>query len=241
MPGNDLNLPNQTWTHRSGRPDSAHPTPSTSRTSLPFKKRGWAIASASTVVAQTHEAAASCATKSTAKSFAPPQRVASKISTSSGIPRSRIRSSRRTFKSRVACTGAKSSSLSQIGSYPPHNRFGTTAPKRRGRKPIKAALKSLKAPPLKAATVSEAVIKTTTTNRKQNRGCQGQDRSRARAMDTASGSALKIGRWTLEERKAFLRGLKEYGKGKWSKIAKGIPTRYVCFGFLFQLSERALH
>lgn len=35
----------------------------------------------------------------------------------------------------------------------------------------------------------------------------------------------KTGRWTVEECKAFLIGLKKHGKGKWSKIAKDIPTR----------------
>ena len=38
-------------------------------------------------------------------------------------------------------------------------------------------------------------------------------------------SSLRSGRWSFDEHKAFLRGLKEHGKGKWSKIAKEIPTR----------------
>jgi hypothetical protein len=35
----------------------------------------------------------------------------------------------------------------------------------------------------------------------------------------------KTGRWTIEECKAFLLGLQKHGKGKWSRIAKEIPTR----------------
>ena len=35
----------------------------------------------------------------------------------------------------------------------------------------------------------------------------------------------KVGRWPIDERKAFLRGLKQHGRGKWSRIAKDIPTR----------------
>jgi hypothetical protein len=33
------------------------------------------------------------------------------------------------------------------------------------------------------------------------------------------------GRWTKYEQVAFLRGIKKFGKGKWSKIATAIPSR----------------
>jgi hypothetical protein len=35
----------------------------------------------------------------------------------------------------------------------------------------------------------------------------------------------KVGRWEQWERFAFLRGLRMYGRGKWKKISKLIPTR----------------
>ena len=36
-----------------------------------------------------------------------------------------------------------------------------------------------------------------------------------------------VGRWTYEEKLAFLNGMKQFGIGKWSNIASTIPTRYV--------------
>lgn len=38
---------------------------------------------------------------------------------------------------------------------------------------------------------------------------------------------INRGRWTLQERLAFLRGLRVHGKSKWKEISKMIPTRYV--------------
>ena len=38
---------------------------------------------------------------------------------------------------------------------------------------------------------------------------------------------IKRGRWEIEEKKAFLKGLRIYGRGKWKAIAKLIPQRYV--------------
>jgi hypothetical protein len=38
---------------------------------------------------------------------------------------------------------------------------------------------------------------------------------------------INRGRWTLQERLSFLRGLRLHGKSKWKEISKMIPTRYV--------------
>ena len=43
---------------------------------------------------------------------------------------------------------------------------------------------------------------------------------------TRSDQHPKCGRWEKWERMVFLYGYRLYGKGKWSKISKLIPTRY---------------
>ena len=58
-----------------------------------------------------------------------------------------------------------------------------------------------------------------------------QIRSESRlTAPAARGSVIKkknVGRWHEWERLAFLRGLRRFGRGKWKKISKLIPTRYV--------------
>mmetsp|Transcript_16053 Transcript_16053/g.34768 ORF Transcript_16053/g.34768 Transcript_16053/m.34768 type:complete len:171 (-) Transcript_16053:111-623(-) len=44
-------------------------------------------------------------------------------------------------------------------------------------------------------------------------------------VTSLSKSAIKSGRWTVEEKATFLKGLKMFGKGKWKEIATMIPTR----------------
>jgi len=65
---------------------------------------------------------------------------------------------------------------------------------------------------------STPVAKRATKKRKQTRTTNSSTTKQKE-------QALTTGRWSADECKAFLRGLKEHGKGKWSKIAKGIPTR----------------
>lgn len=36
---------------------------------------------------------------------------------------------------------------------------------------------------------------------------------------------IKRGRWSTWEKEMFLRGLRQFGKGKWKQIQKMIPTR----------------
>lgn len=38
-------------------------------------------------------------------------------------------------------------------------------------------------------------------------------------------AGVKTGRWELWEKRAFLEGLRRYGRGKWKKISRLIPTR----------------
>ncbi len=35
----------------------------------------------------------------------------------------------------------------------------------------------------------------------------------------------RVGRWLMEEKKTFLKGLRIYGRGQWKAIAKLIPNR----------------
>lgn len=53
----------------------------------------------------------------------------------------------------------------------------------------------------------------------------GKAKKRGYARQGATEDGHKTGRWSLDEQKAFLRGLEEYGKGKWSRISKDIPSR----------------
>lgn len=62
-------------------------------------------------------------------------------------------------------------------------------------------------------------------NRKEKNGGKKKEKSsfgKKHRKDNKS-----VGRWTYEEKLAFLNGMKLYGIGKWSKIARTIPTRYV--------------
>ena len=54
---------------------------------------------------------------------------------------------------------------------------------------------------------------------------RGRPRKHFPDGDKAAVTRNKIGRWGLAEQRAFLQGLKKYGKGKWSKISKDIPSR----------------
>jgi hypothetical protein len=67
----------------------------------------------------------------------------------------------------------------------------------------------------RAGITEDTVVK---SGRKRGKG-------KSRKSTQVQGIANKSGRWSLDEQKEFLRGLKKYGKGNWSKISKSIPTR----------------
>ncbi len=46
---------------------------------------------------------------------------------------------------------------------------------------------------------------------------------------------VKRGRWSLHEKKAFLRGFQKYGRGRWKAIAKLIPQRCVILEYEFMV------
>ena len=75
-------------------------------------------------------------------------------------------------------------------------------------------------------SVSVSATTTTATKAKSHHTKGGgKAKKRGYARQGATEDGHKTGRWSLDEQKAFLRGLEEYGKGNWSRISKNIPSR----------------
>ena len=65
-------------------------------------------------------------------------------------------------------------------------------------------------------------------------------KKRSYNKDKPSTGSTKGGRWTYDEKKMFLKGIRVFGRGKWSSIAKDIPTRYVRHEFCESFSCSSL-
>lgn len=63
------------------------------------------------------------------------------------------------------------------------------------------------------------------SSKKTKKTCKKKHPRKTRYAKKKQPKKSKTGRWTIEECKAFLLGLQKHGKGKWSRIAKDIPTR----------------
>jgi Myb-like DNA-binding domain. len=63
------------------------------------------------------------------------------------------------------------------------------------------------------------------SSKKTKKTCKKKHPRKTRRYAKKQPKKSKTGRWTIDECKAFLIGLQKHGKGKWSKIAKDIPTR----------------
>jgi hypothetical protein len=79
---------------------------------------------------------------------------------------------------------------------------------------------------------STCTTNTTISNKKRSYRKKSTPKKQKRKTPSNKNPVVRRGRWALEEKKAFLRGFRLYGKGKWKAIAKLIPERYVFIMYL---------